>query len=115
MNNFEDRLKACSVIGDKKQRSACLWNLIFDLEVFIDDVRRHIPYGTAIEPIASAIVERCVDISREIAKGMKSNDVDIIDWGYINEKERRLERDIEDMKHDIKVFRIRNEPQQITY
>ncbi len=113
--DFESRLEHCKNLDGKKERSACLWSLVFDIEVFTDEVRRHMPCGTAIEPLASAAVERCVDVSRELAKGMKHNEVDVISWEYIDEKAGKLDRNIEDIKHDIKVFRMRDLPDRIEY
>ena len=103
-----DRIRKCVEIKDSKERSACLWQLI-------DEVRKYIPEETAIEPIASKIVERCVDISREVAKGMKNNNPDKIDWGYIREKFEKLDADIKWMKRDIEIYKKRGDEDLIRY
>lgn len=41
-----DRIRKCVEIKDSKERSACLWQLIYDTEVFIDEVRKYLPGET---------------------------------------------------------------------
>jgi len=110
-----DRIRKCVEIKDSKERSACLWQLIYDTEVFIDEIRKYIPGETEIEPVASKIVERCVDISREVAKGMKNNNPDRIDWGYIREKFEKLDTDIKWMRRDIEIYKERGNEDLIRY
>jgi len=112
---LKDRIYKCVEIKDAKERSACLWKLIYDTEIFIDEIRKYLPGETAIEPMASKIVERCIDISREIAKGMKNNYPDKIDWGYIGEKFEKLGTDIKWMKQDIETYKKRGRGDLIRY
>ena len=112
------RIHACLRFKNPKKRSACLWRLIYDTEIFIDETRKHLPEETAIEPIASKIVERCVDISRETAKWMMQNRPEAIitfGKGYIMEKKEKLNRDINNLQHDINVFQTRKNIGQIKY
>jgi len=65
----------------------------------IDELRKEIPRKTYDEVFASTIIERCVDISREVAHGMALSDPKLYtDFGYIHEKYEKLGRDIEDYR-----------------
>lgn len=78
------------------------WEEIYRKEREIDEIRKRLSIETDIEVLASKAVERCVDISREIAKGMRGDMPEIIDFGYISEKYEKLRIDLKELSREIR-------------
>jgi len=97
---LEKALEGCKSIKDKKDRSVCVWKVIYKTERFVDEARKELPLLNEKEALASKIIERNVDISREIAKGFKNKG--FIDFGYINEKYEKLRSDIKFLQEELK-------------
>jgi len=106
MESLEDELESCKLIKDKKERSACVWGVIYKTERFIDEARKHLPLLSDEEAIASTIVMRNVDISREIAKGFKFKEPHLIDFGYIMEKYEHMKTDLDLLKRELRKKRL---------
>lgn len=79
------------------------WEEIYQKDREIDDIRLRLSIATEAEVLASKVVERCVDISREVAKGMKGYPETMwIDFSYIMEKYNKLKDDIEYLEAEIR-------------
>jgi hypothetical protein len=90
--NLKEALSGCKKVKDLREKSACVWRVIEKSQRFVDEARKELPLLNDKETIASQIIERNVDISREIAKALSKEKP--IDFSYIEEKKNKLDEDI---------------------
>ncbi|MFQ6077436.1 MAG: hypothetical protein ACE5Z5_15125 [Candidatus Bathyarchaeia archaeon] len=79
-----------------------VWDRIYSRETEIDELRKELPIETDVDVLSSKVIERCVDISREVAKGMRKSKPELIDFGYISEKHHKLGDDIRYLAEEIR-------------
>lgn len=104
---IEQMFQACKQIDNEDERTKCLWNVIYNTERFVDEVRKFLPRRNDTEVLSSIIAERCVDITREVAKGMKELNPTLIDFGYVWEKVNKLNYDVKELEKTIQLKRTR--------
>jgi hypothetical protein len=104
VENIEKTLEGCKKIKDLREKSSCIWQVIEKSQRFVDEARKELPLLNEKEAIASKIIERGADISREIAKALGKEKP--IDFSYIEEKKNKLDEDIELLRKRELIFSV---------